>query len=75
MYFGAGDHLNEVWALNEQFNKGQITEEERNALIQAKEKVYRQSLSQNIRPTEIILTIPATLFTLWVALMPGRSKT
>ena len=74
VYFGAGDHLNAVWELNEQFKKGQITEAERDALIRAKEEVYRNNLSKSISPTEIILTIPAGLFMLWIALMPGKDN-
>lgn len=74
LYFGAGDHLNEVWTYNEQYNKGMITEDERNALIQAKEATYRETLSQNLLPTEIILSIPAVFFLLWLAVTPGKQK-
>jgi len=74
IYFGAGEHLTEIWEYQEQVKRGELTEEKMVDLIKAREKTYAAKLAENLRSIEIILTIPAILFAAWLALAPGKSN-
>lgn len=74
LYLGVGEHFNFLFEYQDQFNRGEISEDKMLELIAAREKVMSAKLAEAGRITEILLTIPAALFLLWLAATPGQQK-
>ena len=74
IYFGAGEHLNEVYNLREKVEAGVMSEKEMEELIRAREPVFTAKLEANRDRAATIMGIPTVLFILWLAITPGKKK-
>lgn len=67
IYFGWGEYFNIMFE-----NEAKHTDE---AWIKSQEKVLQDSLARGKPIAEKILLVPAALFTLWLAVTPGKTET
>lgn len=74
IYFGVGEHFNYLFEYEDQFRLGEISEAQRDELIKSREALLTENLAEAAGPTKILLTIPAALFLLWLAVTPGKQK-
>lgn len=74
LYFGVGEHFNVLFEYNDQFKRGEITEDRMLELIEGREAIMTQKLSNAKGATELLLTVPAIGFLIWLGLAPHRQK-
>lgn len=73
IYFGVGEHFTLMFEYRDQHMRGEITNDQMLELIKGREVIMAEKLEAARRPTEILLTIPAAAFLLWLAVTPGKS--